>query len=119
MDFGKAIQAHIQWKQRLQNCINDKNIGDLNSNNVCKDNLCDLGKWLHSDQPETIIKDPTFLEIIDRHKRFHEIAGSIVKRIEKLETLDADKELGIDSEYGKVSSKLIALLMRMRVKHPQ
>lgn len=116
MDFDKAIQAHIQWKQKLYNCISSQSIGDLNSSNICKDNLCDLGKWLHGNQPEKVVQDTTFKEIVEKHKRFHEIAGGIVKRVENSETLDADKELGIDSEYGKISSKLIALLMRMRVK---
>ncbi|MBA4249503.1 MAG: hypothetical protein C0432_01885 [Candidatus Puniceispirillum sp.] len=116
MNFENAIQIYIQWKKQLQNCIHHKTIGNLDANHICQDNLCELGEWLYGDHPEKISKDTVFKEIKEKHKRFHEITGKILKRIENNEALDPNKELGIESEYGKVSSKLIALLMRMRVK---
>lgn len=115
MDFDKAIKAHIQWKQKLTICITESEC-DFEEKEVCKDNICDLGKWLYQQTSDQLIKDPIFIEIMEKHKRFHQIAGGIIERSKRNEKMDVDVELGSESEYGKISNRLIALLMRMRVK---
>lgn len=115
MDFDKAIKAHIQWKQKLTRCITESEC-EFDEKIVCKDDVCDLGKWLYQQTAEQLVKDPIFIEIMDKHKRFHQIAGNIIERSKRDEKMDSEIELGSDSDYGKISNRLIALLMRMRVK---
>ena len=44
-DFDKAIEAHRQWKVRLRKAISGRDT--LDSDTICRDDQCPLGKWIH------------------------------------------------------------------------
>lgn len=115
MDFDLAIKAHSSWKIKLQNYL-EKPDGSIDVDQLQRDNVCDLGCWLHG--PDTLAYKnlPEFQELIKEHKAFHAAAADIVRRKDKGENITEDIALGAKSPFSAHSSRVIVLLMGLRQK---
>jgi hypothetical protein len=118
MNFSSAIQAHTNWKLRLYSCCSESSQQDvIDVASLAKDNVCELGKWLHGDGQQNAA-DPRLGELISMHAAFHRAASSIAamiangKQAEVLALLDSP-----ESEYAKLSLKVVGLLMDFRKRH--
>lgn len=47
LDIKEAIDAHMAWRQRLEDVIQGKSREDLKVGDITADHLCVLGKWIH------------------------------------------------------------------------
>ncbi len=93
MNFDDAIAAHIKWKVRLSQFIDGTGSEKLQSANVCKDNNCDLGKWIHGEG--TKFKSlPHYQDLVKKHANFHLCAGDVVKKVENNDKTGARAALG-------------------------
>lgn len=81
MNFDDAIAAHIKWKIRLSQFIDGTSTEKLNSAVVCKDNLCDLGKWIYGEGVK-YKPLPHYNDLVRKHANFHVCAGDVVKKVE-------------------------------------
>lgn len=81
MNFDDAIAAHIKWKVRLNQFIDGTGSEKLDSNVVCKDNLCDLGKWIYGEGSKYKAM-PSHKTLVERHAGFHRCAADVVKKVE-------------------------------------
>ncbi|OIP11264.1 MAG: hypothetical protein AUK53_08815 [Betaproteobacteria bacterium CG2_30_59_46] len=88
MNFDDAILAHIKWKVRLARFIDGTSTEKLKSEDVCKDNLCDLGKWIYGEGAIFNTK-PHYQSLVTKHANFHRCAAAVVKKVESNDSVGA------------------------------
>jgi hypothetical protein len=118
MDFSGAIQAHANWKLRLlsycQGVLREK----LDLRMLERDNVCELGKWLHG-EARKYSADPMLRELTDAHAAFHRCAASMAALVERGQAGTAEAFLNSkDSDFCRLSIKVVGFLMKMREKYP-
>ena len=72
MDFDGAIRAHSNWMLRLFGYCKGTSREKLNPETIQKDNVCDLGQWLHG-EGQKFAADPEFSGLLQAHAAFHEV----------------------------------------------
>lgn len=101
-----AIDAHVKWKQRLLSYFVNPD-GQLDSEVICKDNNCSLGKWIYSYEVK-YSTNKEFIHLKDIHAKFHLCAGNLVKRLHQGEKLSGELFLGKQSQYNDISNQTIS-----------
>jgi methyl-accepting chemotaxis protein len=79
VDFDAIIDTHQSWKQKLRNAIAGGSEAQLDPNEVCKDNVCALGKWIYSAGREFEHLEE-YEPLRKSHAEFHVCAADILKR---------------------------------------
>jgi hypothetical protein len=74
-----AVLAHKAWKKRLLDYLENRSKEVLYPEKICVDNLCVLGKWIHSDGKVRFGEQPAFIKLVDEHAKFHHYAGQVVE----------------------------------------
>jgi hypothetical protein len=110
MDWLKIINSHVMWKQRLLEHMDGASQQKLDPAVVRRDDLCELGKWLHNDG-KAYAETDHFPVVKDNHAHFHDFAARIVELIDA-GNLDAAKDL-LNGEYAKISRQLQLRLSSM------
>jgi hypothetical protein len=115
LDFKTAIDAHMQWKIRLQNVIAGTSTELLNVETVSCDDKCVLGRWINGPGSQMFGRLREFQELKIDHARFHLKAGDILAC-----AIAGDKE-GADTrlhkgEYNKVSEHVKLHLARLYIQ---
>jgi hypothetical protein len=110
-DRREAITAHVNWKLRIHALLSGKLPEKLDPSTIVKDNVCELGKWLHSDGMNTM-SGPQHAELLAVHAEFHREAARIVR-----ETYSGRK-IGFDaivpnSLFGNLTTRIVGILSRM------
>lgn len=114
-EIKKAVGAHGMWKKRLQDAI-ETGKSDFNPDNVCKDNLCDFGKWLYGDTIAAQAKGmPEYQTCRELHGKFHGIAGEVLRMAVAGKKEDALKAIAPGSEFATISTTLTQALMKWAV----
>lgn len=115
-DFDAAIKAHIDWKMKLGKYLNNPD-GSLDAKVVCTDNNCVLGKWLYGDGAQFKNVYPEDYEALRQsHAEFHQIAGSIIEKIDKKDLDQAKFLLSPNGPYMKVSDGTVELIRTLKAK---
>jgi hypothetical protein len=117
MDFDGAIKAHTSWMIRLFSYSRGTSKETLDFLTIQKDNLCDLGKWLHG-EGRKYATHPEFGELVRAHASFHRSAASILELIDQGKNTKAEQLLtAIDSDYRQQSFEVIGLLKKLQRMH--
>lgn len=111
MNFDDAIAAHIKWKVRLTQFIDGTSTEKLQSQTVCKDNLCDLGKWIHG-EGEQYKSAGHYQDLVKKHANFHVCAGDVVKKVEGGDKAGAKTALG--GSFATASKETVAAIMEVK-----
>lgn len=106
-----AIQAHVKWKVRLQECLDGKSQEKLDPMVVCRDDQCALGKWIHGPALKHFHEDETFHQLRADHAQFHYVAGSVVQHVHA--NNHAAAEVLIKGEYQQISHKVVMALTEL------
>ncbi|HEX8988190.1 MAG TPA: CZB domain-containing protein [Rhodocyclaceae bacterium] len=111
MNFDDAIAAHIKWKVRLTQFIDGTSSEKLQSAAVCKDNLCDLGKWIYGDgvKYKTL---PHYQDLVKKHANFHVCAADVVKKVEANDKPGARSALG--GPFAAASKETVTAIMELK-----
>lgn len=115
LDFDAAIKAHVAWKTRLSNYIENPD-GSITQSDIKPDHLCVLGKWIYS-CPVELESDKDFIELKEVHRKFHICAAGILRRADLGEKMDKELSLFAGSEYAELSDQVVSLIMKMRRNH--
>lgn len=111
MNFDDAIAAHIKWKVRLTQFIDGTSAEKLQSTAVCKDDLCDLGKWIYGEgvkyQPL-----PHYRDLVAKHANFHVCAADVVKKVEDGDRSGAKASLG--GPFANASKETVTAIMELK-----
>jgi hypothetical protein len=111
MNFEDAIAAHIKWKVRLSQFIDGSSTEKLSSTTVCKDNLCDLGKWIYGDGAKYKTA-PHYQDLVKKHANFHVCAADVVKKVEVGDKSAAKGLLG--AAFATASKETVAAIMELK-----
>lgn len=111
MNFDDAIAAHIMWKVRLTQFIDGISTEKVQSTTVCKDNLCDLGKWIYGDAIK-YKSLPQYQDLLNKHANFHICAADVVKNIERNDRPAAKSALG--GAFAIASKETVAAIMELK-----
>ncbi len=112
MNFEEAVSVHQRWKTRLRVVIDGKSTETLDPQVVCKDDQCDLGKWIHGEGGRAMGSKPEFNEVKTTHACFHRTAGEVLRK-----ALAGDKagaSILLDGEFFQASSKVIQAITKCK-----
>jgi hypothetical protein len=114
MDIDGAIQAHTNWKLRLFGACKGSSKEKIEAQTVEKDNVCELGKWLHGDA-QRLGDDAVLKTLLEAHAAFHRTAAALARLIERGQNAAAEKALTApDSEFNKLSIQVVGKLAQLR-----
>lgn len=111
MNFDDAIAAHIKWKVRLSQFIDGTSTEKLQSASICKDNLCDLGKWIYG-EGASFKALPHYQDLVKKHANFHLCAGDVVKKVEGGDKAGAKAALG--GAFSAASKETVTAIMDLK-----
>ncbi|WP_348697288.1 methyl-accepting chemotaxis protein [Duganella fentianensis] len=107
VDVDSIIDAHRQWKVKLRDAIEKGDQIDVKT--LERDDCCALGKWIYGDG-QRLSGRPSFVTLIDKHARFHRIAGQVGELINKGEYLRAEQALGHGTPFSKATTEVVEVL---------
>lgn len=111
MNFDDAIAAHIKWKVRLSQFIDGNGAEQLKSDTVCKDNLCDLGKWIYGDGTKFKAL-PHYRDLVSKHANFHRCAADVIKKVESNDKPGAKSLLS--GQFATASKETVTAIMELK-----
>lgn len=112
MNFDDAVKAHNAWKIKLFNYIKNPD-KSLDHTVVCKDDVCDLGKWIYKVENK-FANNNSFKKLKNIHAEFHKEASSIIERIDKGEKIQETDITGSNSKFNNLSNEIVSVLMQMQ-----
>jgi len=114
IDLDGALKKHADWKMKLRTAISQRE--KLDAETISKDNCCDFGKWLHSEDTHPQIAHlQSYHDCVERHADFHQVAGTIAHLINAKKYEDADRMLNDgNGDFIKNSSAVGAAIMRLK-----
>ncbi len=111
MNFDDAVAAHIKWKVRLTQFIDGTSTEKLSSATICKDNLCDLGKWIYGEGAKYKAAVP-YQDLVKKHANFHVCAGDVVKKVENGDRAGAKTEM--TGAFANASKETVVAIMKLK-----
>jgi hypothetical protein len=111
-DGNTAIDAHVKWKERLQDRIVGRSQEKLTVETVSRDDLCALGVWLKGEGRGHYGALPGFEPLCRIHSRFHRCAGDVLATAGKGRADEALQMLE-EGEYALASDEVTAALVEL------
>lgn len=111
MNFDDAVAAHIKWKVRLSQFIDGTSTEKLDSNTICKDNLCDLGKWIYGEGAKHKAVSG-YQSLVSLHAAFHKCAAEVVKKVEAGDKASAKTML--TGDFLSTSKNTVNAIMQLK-----
>lgn len=110
----EAIEAHLNWKNKLvQYSINPH--PQLFPQEVANSTCCDLGMWLEQISKTSIFTEDLKSLMLD-HDQFHQIAATIVRRINEGDKVATEQSLGANSKFAYYSQRIITEIKKIEIK---
>lgn len=106
VNFQKWILAHRDWRRRLVAYIEGGSKEELDENVICRDNQCELGKWIYGHGSKFYNGLPVFHQMVRDHATFHQCAGHVVK-IYKTEGSQAARKV-LNTDFDTYSLKVVS-----------
>lgn len=111
--FKEAENAHVKWKARLIEFINGRSNEQLDESKVCRDDQCDLGKWIYGPaQCHASLNE--YSDLRKSHADFHQSVGQIVRCVHEHKQDEAKRLLG--AEFASASKRTIKAIHDMQIK---
>lgn len=111
MNFDDAVAAHIKWKVRLGHFIHGMGSEKFDSDEVAKDDVCALGRWIYAEGARWSGL-PAYRDLVDKHARFHRLASEIVKKVESGDKAGAALALG--GPFAGASRETVAAIRELQ-----
>jgi hypothetical protein len=109
-DGKTAIDAHVKWKERLQDYITGTSKENLTVDYVGRDDQCSLGIWLLGEGKQHYGHLPAFEAVQKIHIRFHQQAADVL-RAAQAGHRDAALEMLEEGDYARTSDEVTAALV--------
>jgi hypothetical protein len=75
----QAQRWHQQWKEKLLAAVLARESIDVET--ISRDNCCELGKWIYSDEQRRYWSAPAFRDLVLHHREFHMLNGAVAEII--------------------------------------
>jgi len=107
IDVDSMIDAHRQWKVKLRDAIESRTKVDTAA--LSRDDCCALGKWIYGDG-QRLSGRGSFSQLIERHKRFHAVAGGVGELINHHKYREAEDALAPGTPFSTATSEVVLVL---------
>jgi hypothetical protein len=87
----------------------------LNPDEVCKDDQCILGKWIHG-EGSSLSANSEYRLLKEAHAGFHREAAEIIRRAKRGEKVTDDIALGAKSKFSEYSNQIVTHIRTLRAK---
>ena len=118
VNLDNAIQSHANWRARLRTAVAKRET--LDADTLFKDDCCDLGEWLYGAGGSKYGGKPSFVNLLESHRQFHQEAGKVAHLINQGAYEEAEKQLenytGFSKASQKVGTAVIQLANELKVK---
>lgn len=111
INIAEAINAHMQWKARLQRYLDGSSEEKLDPMIICRDDQCSLGKWIHGPGVDHFHGEEDFNTLRSDHAQFHYIASDVVLKVQQND--HAVARTIFDNDYAQASRKVIYALTEL------
>lgn len=112
LDIDMAMSAHENWKLRLSAHLEGKSTERFSAEEICFDDRCDLGRWIHGDGKARLGNFPGFTALMGHHKMFHYAASNVVSLAKAGKAAQAQAMLS--GQFTKFSGEVIQDLELLR-----
>ena len=107
VDVDVFIDAHRQWKVKLRDAIENRDKVDVAA--LSRDDCCALGKWIYGDGQRLSARSG-FVDLIERHQRFHRVAGSVAAMVNQRHFRQAEDALAPGTPFSQATSEVVLAL---------
>jgi methyl-accepting chemotaxis protein len=114
MDLDNAVARHAQWKINLRSALGKRE--GVNADNIAKDNLCDVGIWLHGAAREQYGTLPQYITALHMHAAFHAEAAQVARRINARDYIAAERMLEPGTSYAAASKALTNAFLALKAE---
>ena len=111
MNPREAIHVHAHWKLRIHSLLSGNSRERLDPAIIERDNLCELGKWLHAGNTRAIPRE-MHRALLAVHATFHQEAARIVREVQAAHLLGLDV-IEPGSVFGNLSSQIVGMLFNL------
>lgn len=111
LDVHAALEAHLRLRKRLLVCADGQCDPLLNSDDLCFDDRCPLGRWLHGPARTQLGKHRGFVDLLEQHRMFHIAAANVValSRAGKLSQPNDQAQAQMEKFSNRVLKRLNAI----------
>lgn len=106
-----AITAHVNWKLRIHALLSGKSSEKLDPTSIARDNVCELGKWIHGDGRRQMSAE-VHSELVATHASFHKEAARIVSDVYAGRQVGLDAT-AMDSPFGRLTTRIVGILSKL------
>lgn len=114
IDLFEAMKAHANWKKRLMDYLEGNSTEDLHPHNICVDNKCVLGMWIHGHGKARFGEYPLFQQLVEEHAKFHYHASKVVEAHQSGDAALAHKIL--NDSFIEQSRKTVNCLAKLNAE---
>jgi methyl-accepting chemotaxis protein len=107
IDIDAIIDAHRQWKVKLRDAIENGEHVDVKT--LARDDCCALGKWIYGDG-QRLGGRQSFKELLEKHARFHRVAGQVGELINDGHFDKAEDALAHGTAFSTATSEVVLIL---------
>lgn len=112
MDLGQAVSKHAEWKTRFRTAITKNEAMDATT--IARDNLCELGKWLHGDARSQFGTLASYRDCVAKHAAFHAEASKVAQAINARKFSEADAMLNSGTGDSTASTAVGVAIMPLQ-----
>lgn len=112
LDIDAAIAGHENWKHRLTAYLEGVSSEKFVAEEICFDDRCDLGKWLHGTGHAKLGQFAGFTALVQHHKMFHYAASNVVALSQAGKPDEAEKILA--GQFSKHSKDVVEGLQGLK-----
>jgi methyl-accepting chemotaxis protein len=107
IDIDSIIDGHRQWKVKLRDAIEKGERVDVKT--LSRDDCCALGKWIYGDG-QRLGGRRSFQELLEKHARFHRVAGQVGELINHGQYDKAEDALAHGTAFSTATSEVVLIL---------
>jgi len=104
-ELKDAITSHLDWKTKLRNAALNGEAVDVAT--ISRDDCCALGKWLGGAGHKEWGTQPQFVDLIDKHKTFHTVAGEVASLIHTGQVNEGLAQLGSGTKFANATHAVV------------
>ena len=108
LDVDGIIDAHRQWKVKLRDAI--ENHATVDTDTLRRDDCCALGKWIYGHGRQRFGTQPRFVELIERHKHFHQVAAGVGELINQRRWREAEDAIAPGTPFSEATRGVVQVL---------
>lgn len=111
MDIDQEIMKHLDWIESVVSLLGRETASRKEIDAVSRHDLCELGRWLESEESDKYRDFEEFGSLKEQHKLFHAMAGELILAAE---AGNEQRAVASQEKFIAVSQQVVGLLTALR-----